>query len=186
MPNSLLQKCAEIIYKHYKEDTAKMLVITGTLGWGLSSAAQTFAVAVNPKISKEQKNFLIPQTILDAIVNIGTFFMITLAAKKMVSKLCTTGKFAPQTVRNFLNNNKELYGDKVGKLSLNLDEVMKQAPKHVEKSYNTYKNYATTLGTVGASVLATNIVTPIIRNSGASNIQKYINNNPRPNSGMKV
>lgn len=186
MSNSLLQKAFEKIYEHYKHDTAKMLVITGTIGWGLSSLAQTGAILINPKISKEQKNFLVPQTILDAVINIGAFFLITQATKKMISKMCSTGKIAPQKVRDFLNKNKDLYGDKVGKLSLDLDSVLKQEPEYLQKSYDTYKNHATTLGTIGASILATNIVTPVIRNSGASSIQKYFNNKPQQSSGMKI
>lgn len=186
MGSSLFQKCLEKVYNNFKKDTAKMLVITGTIGWGLSSLAQTGAILVNPKIKREQKTFLVPQTLLDAVVNIGAFFLITQATKRMIAKMCSTGKIAPQNVRNFLNKNKELYGDKVGKLSLDLDKVLAKEPEYLQHSYNTYKNHVTTLGTVGASILATNIVTPIIRNSGASSIQKYYNNRTQPSGNMKI
>ena len=101
--------------------------------------------------------------------------------------MASTGKIAPQKVRDFLNKNKDLYGDKVGKLSLDLDKVLVNNSKFPTDSYYTYKNYVTTIGTVGASVLSSNIVTPIIRNAFASDMQKkYLNNRPQTSSGMKV
>lgn len=188
MANSIMQKGLEWIYNKFKKNTASVLVVTGTVGWGLSSLAQIGAVLFNPKLSKEQKSFLIPQEFMDAIVNISAFFLITQAAKKGVSKLASTGKFAPESVRNYLNKNKHLYGDKVGKLDFDLDTVLKQNADFPKEAYYTYKNYATTLGTVGASIFASNIVTPILRNTVASDVQKkYITNSPaKSSSGMKI
>ena len=101
--------------------------------------------------------------------------------------MASTGKIAPQKVRDFLNKNKDLYGDKVGKLSLDLDEVLKNEPKFPKESYYAYKNYATTMATVGASIFSSNIVTPVIRNSMASNMQKkYLDNRPQPSGSMKI
>ena len=65
MNNSLLQKGMEWIYTNFKKNTAKMLIWTGVAGWGLSSLAQIVAIMINPKISKEQKSFLVPQEFLD-------------------------------------------------------------------------------------------------------------------------
>ena len=48
------------VYNVYGPNPAKMLIYTGVLGWFLSSAAQVVAIAVNDKIPKEQKAFLIP------------------------------------------------------------------------------------------------------------------------------
>ncbi len=186
MVSSPLQKGLEWVYQNFKKNTATMLVVTGTVGWALSSLAQIFALAVNPKISKEQKSFLVPQEFLDAVVNIGSFFLITQSAKKIISKMASTGKIAPQKVRDFLNKNK-VYGEQTGKLSLDLDKVLKNEPKFPTESYYTFKNIATTVGTVGASVLSSNIVTPIIRNTIASDVQKkYLNNRPHPSASMKV
>lgn len=182
-----LQKGLEWVYQNFKRNTAKMLVITGTIGWGLSSLAQIGAVLFNPKISSEQKSFLVPQEFLDAVVNIGSFFLITQGTKKVISKMASTGKIAPQKVRAFLDKNKELYGNKVGKLSLDLDEVLKTESKFPKESYYAYKNYVTTLGTVGASILSSNIVTPIVRNSMASDMQKkYLTNKPQSSGSMKI
>ncbi len=181
MRNSLFQKPLEWIYEGFKKDTSKMLVITGTAGWALSSLAQITAILVNPNISKEKKSFLIPQEFLDAVVNVGAFFGITMFAKKTIARLFSTGKFAPQSVRDYLNKNKDLYKDKIGKMSFDLDEVLKADNKFPKDSYYSTKNYYTTLGTVGASILSSNIVTPLIRNAMASNVQKtYIDMKKNP------
>ena len=186
MNSSPLQKGLEWVYNNFKKNTATMLVVTGTIGWGLSSLAQIGAVIINPKIPKEQKSFLVPQEFLDAVVNIGSFFMVTQATKKIISKMASTGKIAPTKVREFLNKNK-VYGDQVGKLSLDLDEVLKNESKFPKDSYYSYKNFATTVGTVGASIVSSNIITPVIRNSMASNIQKkYLDNRPQHSGNMRV
>ena len=186
MNNSPFQKGLEWVYTNFKKNTATMLVVTGTIGWGLSSLAQIGAVMFNPKIPKEQKSFLVPQEFLDAVVNIGSFFLVTQATKKIISKMASTGKIAPTKVREFLNKNK-VYGDQVGKLSLDLDEVLKHESKFPKESYYGYKNLATTVGTVGASVLSSNIITPILRNTMASDIQKkYLTNRPQSPDRMKI
>ena len=111
-----LQSVLNWVYENFKKDASKMLIWTGVAGWTLSSLAQIAAIAFNPKLSKEQKSFLVPQEFADAVVNIGSFFVVTLSVKKLVSKLFSTGKFATSKVRNHLNKNKELYRDKIGKI----------------------------------------------------------------------
>ena len=81
MNSSPLQKSLEWVYQRYKKNTATMLVVTGTIGWGLSSLAQVGAILFNPKIKKEQKSFLVPQALWDAAINIGAFFLITQSTK---------------------------------------------------------------------------------------------------------
>ena len=172
MKSSFFRAPLNWIYENFKKDTSKMLVVTGTLGWALSSLAQMGAILFNPKIDFDQKSFLLPQEFLDAVFNVGAFFAITTLTKKSISKLASTGKIAPKKVREFLHKNKDLYGDKVGKYDFDLDEVLKKDAKFPKDSYYTYKNYVTTVGTVGASILSCNIVTPILSNSLAADVQK--------------
>ena len=172
MPNSFLEKNLHWICEHFKKDTSKMLIVTGTLGWTLSSLAQMCGILGNNKISAEQKSFLLPQELMDAVVNVGAFFTITMLTKKFIARMATTGKIAPQSVRDFLNKN-SIYKDKVGKLDFKLDDVL---PKDSDlfKSYESHKNFVTTMGTLGASVISCNIVTPLIRNATASRVQKEL------------
>ena len=182
------------VAKNFRKDPSKMLIVTGVAGWGLSSAAQICGIAFNRKIPKEQKSFLIPQEIADAVVNVGSFFLITQSVKSLVSKLFATGKFAPSAVRNYLKKNDDL-AKRVGKLDFDLDKVLKQNKTFPKNEYYACKNFYTTLATVGAGVLSSNIVTPLIRNYSASKMQKsYLNktNSPqtvnpyKPSSGMKI
>ena len=48
--------------------------------------------------------------------------------------MASTGKIATTSVREFLNKNK-VYGDQVGKLSLDLDEVLKKENKFLLKDF---------------------------------------------------
>lgn len=192
--SSLFRKPKEWIFETFKDDTSKMIIGTGTLGWIISSLAQIGAIAGNPKISSEKKSFLLPQELMDAAINVLGFFVITMLTKVGIKKMASTGKIAPQTVRDFLNKNKDLYKDKIGKIDFNLDEVLSKKPeyKDIYNSYKSYENFAATMGTIGASVLSCNIITPLIRNKTASRVQQtYIDmkNNPEAyrNSGnMKI
>lgn len=173
------------IATNFRKDASKMLIWTGVAGWTLSSLAQISAVLFNPKLSKEQKSFLVPQEFADAAVNIGSFFLITQVAKKYVSKMFSTGKFAPEKVRNYLDKNKELYENKVGKLDFDLDEVLKNDRFFPKEEYWACKNFGTTVATVGAGILSSNIITPVVRNQMAAGMQKkYINNKEKYNNEM--
>ena len=166
---------------NFRKDASKMLIWTGVAGWSLSSLAQISAVLFNPKLSREQKSFLVPQEFADAAVNIGSFFLITQVAKRSVSKMFSTGKWAPKNVRKYLQTNNELYGKKVGKLNFDLDDVLKQDKLFPKQEYWTTKNFYTTLATVTGGIISSNIVTPIVRNNMASSMQKkYLNNRPQP------
>ena len=89
----------------------------------------------------------------------------------------STGKFAPQKVRKFLNKHKDIYGKKVGKLDFDLDEVLKKDNLFPREEYWACKNFGTTIATVGAGIVSSNIITPILRNQMASKMQKnYIDN----------
>ena len=181
MRSSFFQRQLEKIYDTFKGDTSKMIIWTGTLGWALSSAAQIGAIFSNKKITPEKKSFLLPQEFMDAVVNIGAFMGFTLLTKKGIQKLAQTGKIAPQTVRDFLNKN-SVYKNKVGKLDFNLDDVLKNhSDKNLKDAYEAHKNFVTTMGTIGASVISCNLVTPVIRNSIASNMQqKYLDMKKNP------
>ena len=164
------------IYSRFSEDAPGMIITTSAIGWLLSMAAQVLAITVNPKIKEEQKVFLIPQEFNDALLNIGTFLVITLLTKNTVARLFSTGKFAPKSVKEYIAKHPKLYDGKIGKVGFDLGNSLKHADKNIYHTYKTYKNFGTTLATVGAAVLAANVVTPVARNWLASKVQKsYIN-----------
>ena len=187
--NNILNWVAE----HFKKDASKMLIWTGVAGWSLSSLAQIGAILFNSKISDEKKSFLIPQEFADAVVNIGSFFLITQLAKNTTAKLFSTGKLIPKNVKNYLIKNNKITKENLGKLDVNLDLLLKGAPKNIENNYLACKDFSKTIATIGAGVIASNIVTPIVRNNMASKIQKnYLNAKNKPNQptfksyGMRI
>ncbi|MBR6126334.1 hypothetical protein IKQ21_01475 [bacterium] len=191
--SNIFQKTLKWVYEKFSKDTSKMLIWTGSIGWALSSFAQMMGIVFNPKISDKEKSFLLPQEMWDAITNIMLFVCVTNVAKYGVKKLFTTGKFAPESVRNYIKKNSEL-AKQVGKIDFNLDKVAETMPNFPKTEYEAYRNIGTTLTTVGAGILATNILTPIARNRLASNAQtKYVNyKNSNPyqttyySNGMKI
>ena len=192
--SNIIQKGLNLIVEHFKKDTSKMLIVTGGLGWMLSSFAQIAGILTNKKYTPEEKSFLVPQELMDGLVNIIAFLGVTYMTRVGIAKFISTGKFAPKSVRQFLNKNESIYKNKVGKLDFNLDEVLKEKSidKNIKESYDAYKNYAVTVGTIGASILSCNVLTPIIRNKTASKVQKnYIDMKQNPtkytnSTGMKI
>ena len=170
MPNPYLQKTLTWVADHFRQDPSKMLIWTGVAGWAVSSLAQIVAILFNPKISDKEKSFLIPQEMSDALVNIAAFFTITNVAKLGAKKLFQTGKIAPKPVREFLNSH-PLYSKLKGNINFNLDNVLKEGTD-LYQSYNAHKGLGTTAATIGGGILAVNVVTPLIRNSMASRVQK--------------
>jgi hypothetical protein len=179
-----LQGFLKWVYKKFSEDAPGMIITTSAIGWLASMAAQVLAITMNPKIKEEQKVFLIPQEFNDALLNIGTFLVITLFAKNTVSRLFSTGKFASKSVKEYIAKHPKIYEGKIGKVGFDLGNSLKHADKSIYQNYETYKNLGTTVATVGAGVLAANVITPIIRNKLASRVQKtYINEFMEPKAG---
>ena len=148
-----------------------MLIWTGTAAWALSAVAQIGAILFNNEISKEQKSFLIPQELADAAVNIGSYLVITKSVQSLVTKLFTSGKWAPKEVKAFMNKHKDVFADK-GKFDFNLDNGLSDMLGFPAQEYKTYKEFGKTASTVVAGIVASNIVTPLARNAMASTIQK--------------
>lgn len=175
--NKFFTNILNTIAEKYKEDPSQMLIITGIIAWLTSAAAQVGCIVFDKEISKEKKSFLIPQEILDAVINVCSFFVVTRLCQKTTAKLFSTGKFAPDNVRAFLEKNQDKYGEKFGKLDFNLGEVLKNDAPNLLNEYDSCKTFATTLATLGGSIVSSNILTPILRNSVAADIQKsYIEN----------
>ena len=181
------------VAKHFHEDASKMLIATGVLGWVLSSGAQIGAILVNKKISDKEKSFLLPQEIADALVNIGLFLAFTTVTKHTVSKLFSTGKWTTKNVRDFINKNPNIFKDKIGKIDYVLGDTLSKIAPALRSEHEVAKNLGTTLTTVGAGIIASNVITPVVRNNKAAKVQKkyinYKNNNPYPanySGNMKV
>ena len=66
--------------------------------------------------------------------------------------------------------------NKIGKINFNLGDFLKSKNANCIKDYNNTLNVGTTIATISAGIVSTNIVTPIIRNHMATKAQKnYLN-----------
>lgn len=160
------------IADNFRKDASKMLIVTGIAGWALSSAAQICGILFNPKIPNEQKGYLLPQEFADAAVNIGAFFAITQLAKGVTSKLFKTGKFAPKSVKEFIKLNENKIGKQIGNLKFDLGKVLQKESPSLYNDFKIAHDFATTAATIAGGVISTNVVTPIVRNKMATNMQK--------------
>lgn len=168
------------IYETYHKDAGKMLRHTGTIAWILSSVAQLFGIAANDKIPKEQKMYMIPQEIADAVFNILSYYFVTLSFSKAAAHLAKTGKWIPKDLKNYLVKNG--YKDKIGKLNFDISKV--KLGHSQERSFDLFGNGLSLVATIIGTVISCNIITPIFRNCYAakrqqSNLEKLHNPNPR-------
>ncbi len=130
---TFLQKNVDKIYKHFSHDLGFMLLVTGAVGWALSSIAHVTAVVVNKEIPKEQKDFLVPQEIADAFVNIAAFVAITHQFNKFGTKLVESGKLTTAPIRNFLLKNSQSFE--------NLNKRIVDSDNFISKCFNKiFKN----------------------------------------------
>lgn len=175
---NVLEKAKTTLFSSYKGDITKMLLWTGTIGWVLSSLGQIFGIAFNKKISKKEKEFLIPQEMADAAVNITCFFVLTRQvqnlAKKMVKrgkiitpeimKKCEefgiqfkkeTGKDKVDIAASIQNKIRNLDGilnaDKDDKIKFNISDAEKTSIKKQKEELETFNNktYSSFEGGVG-------------------------------------
>ncbi|MBO7672267.1 hypothetical protein J6S88_02535 [bacterium] len=160
MSIKIFAKLAEI----YSKDPGRMLLHTGTIGWILSCAAQTIAIATNDKIDKKQKAYLIPQEIFDGLVNIVSFYVLTKSFKDIFLKLVSTGKLANKSIMKFLQKNN--LTNKIGKMDFNIEKLANYS--EIEPEYRAFKDGVGVVSSTIGSIISCNIVTPILRNKLAN------------------
>ena len=159
----------------------KVLVATSVIGWIASSAAQILGIVVNDKYTKKQKQFLIPQEMMDAITNIGAYLALTLPLRKLVGKCVSTGKIAPRKVLEFFNQKN--IAQKRGKLDFDL----RKHPEfeEIQDSFIKFNGFTDAAAAIAGGVLSSNIITPIIRNKYAARKQRLYNELNENNSVTK-
>jgi len=162
------------IYKTYSRDPALMMVHTGTIGWLLSSAAQLENVIDSDKFTPDEKKFLIPQEALDAIVNIGLFYGVTNSCKNLSKTLVSSGKLLSKGIREYIAKNpfKDKFKNyKLGDFNTNLSTIYEDDGEFF-KIYQPFKTGVDMAVNTVACIIASNIITPIVRNKLAAMRQK--------------
>lgn len=148
-----------------KDNNANFLFITAALGWFLASAAQTFGLAKNKELTKEEKKFLVPQEIMDGTANIGMYALVTTKLMDFAENLAKPNK--------------------KGKLPINLKNEAGQILDYKDniKEYAKLGNNLKTGAAILGGVISTCILTPIVRNAfGAYMKKRSDKNNPVANT----
>lgn len=161
---SVFQKVLDFIADQSTFNVANALIILSSAGWLASSVAQIIGIYFNKNYTKEQKSFMIPQEFADAVVNIGSFLLVTKSFKSLSSKMVETGKIMPKSIHTFLGE-KGLLSER-GKFDFNITEV-EGFHKH-RQTYNNFKTMVESTAAIGGGILSSNIITPILRNKIAS------------------
>lgn len=186
--NSKWNGLKNYLYKHYGQESGKLIVHTGLITWTMATLAQVGAIVFNDKIPKEQKKFLIPQEIADGALNIVAFYTITNTLKTLGTRLVSTGKWSNASIRNFIKNNspKDI---KMGEITTNLAKTYK-GNEDFYKAYSPFKNGVDMIATTVGSVVSCNAATPFIRNYyGAWQQKRSLERermNTYPGNSMKV
>lgn len=165
--HSLVKKATDFIFDKCSKDVGAVLIWTTITGWIASSAAQIIGIRSNSKYSKEQKRFMTNQELGDAAVNILSYCILTMPLKRLSTKLVSTGKILPNNIRKLIIRNGD--GRKLGKLDFNIPNTPYFSG--VEKSFNSFNNFMSTSAAVAGGTVASNIITPILRNRFASHRQ---------------
>lgn len=153
-------------------DRANFLKNIAVIGWILSSAAQTCAVIFNKDIPQKEKKFLVPQEILDGIINCTLFWFITSKATDFGKKLVLTKKILPKKIALLLSG----FKSKAKNVEALKSSFLKYLGKvggsgDVKIATDAIEGMGVLSGIAGA-IVSNNICTPIIRNNLAAYYQK--------------
>ncbi len=165
------------VYRKLSKNPGTMLMHTGAIGWAASSAAQITGMAFNDKIDENKKKFLIPQECADAAGNIVLYYILTTISKKFAEGLFDYGRVRLEKVSNVIKNMAEKEGiteAAVFKESKSIPNLLNDVIKDSKLSehFFKYRNGASVIATLAASVISCNILTPYFRNYMGAKAQK--------------
>lgn len=128
---------------NYSNDAAKMLLHTATAGWILSAAGQIYGIASNKKVSKKEKQFLIPQEMADAAVNIISFYVFTNTIQNFTKGLASKGKIITPYIKKFCGNHGIQLGKNADGKYTKIGDAISAKIKDLEavKKVNADKNF---------------------------------------------
>lgn len=90
------------MFNAYSQDSGKLLIHAGALGWLFSSLAQVSVIATDDKISKKDKKFLVPQEICDGATNVALYYTVSKVIKSSGDWLINHGHLLTDDVHDAL------------------------------------------------------------------------------------
>ncbi len=183
------------MFKNYSQDAGKLLVHMGALGTVFGAISQLCVVAFDKNIDKKKKKFLLPQEAADAAVNIFMFYTVCDLVKKGSDKIVEKGALLTKEAADAIKaikpgaaswkdvfTNAELKTkltdllsnpSKLNVFNGNVTAAQQQKVAEALAKLEKHKNNCGVVAAIAASVVASNIITPYLRNIFASKYQKH-------------
>lgn len=207
---NFMDKFNGYMFGKFSKGLGNMLLVTGTLGWVLSAVGQLWGLKTNKNLSDDQKKFLMPQEMADAVANIISFYVITKSVKDLSKKAVSSGKLVTKEIAVFCEKNgidiaktKDIgkaISDEIGKLKAvvntkelhvpqvkkdDLNAKIKVLQDFNDDKYAPFEGGAETVGSVVGAIVSSNILTPILRNKFASSRQNQAKEKVRMETQLK-
>ena len=169
-PNPILKNAAGMIAK-LSEHMDVIYILSSVAGWLLSTYAHLKAIKSNDSYSDKQKKFMLTQEKLDAGINIGCFIFLTFAVRGAVGKLVAEGRsFLPKSISQLLAARG--LSDQLGK-GVQVKDLLSKLGNSVEitnkvDDFNRHTANMKTMAALVSGVVASNIITPFLRNEVAA------------------
>lgn len=163
---SFFEKLAKTSYDHIK-DQAHFQNWCGTIAMVLSCLAFTGSIAFNKGVPSDQKKFLVSQELADGAVNVALFWIMTDKFKKWANKKIETGRVFPKEMKEKIEKVRVEVGEKATLKDMKPKFTAEELTK-IDKFHSGFRNGVS----LGGSLFAVSILTPIIRNVIASKFQE--------------
>ena len=165
----MIQEPMQWAGKQYVKDPA-LVTNTITSGcFGLFSVGQAVAISKSNKIPREQKDFLVPQSLAEGALRVGITFSLAQATKRAGELMLEKAKIMPKEIPQKLKNADALQKVVNPKVTTRVkSEMLDVAPETINKITKFHKGLSLLSGTLLGTVLGLNVVTPFVRNKFAS------------------
>ena len=174
---SVVEKAERFILNHL-DSASTMLVAMGIIGTITSSIAQRIGIRANPNIPQDKKEFLINQEKKDCMLNVGLTWLTGTGSKKLVHTLTNKGYLLNESVRSAADkialyngmSHKELAKIGFYKVKGDLPAISICQPqyKSLKRNFLRCQEGLSVIAAVGAAILTTNLIVPILRNKLAT------------------
>ena len=177
MINPVIEKTERFILNHL-DSASTMLVIMGIIGTVTSSIAQQIGIKANKKIPEDKKEFLINQEKKDCMLSAGLTWLTGNGSKKLVHFLTNKGYLLNDSVRSAADNiaisngmtHRQLAKTGFYKVRGSLPKVNICQPQFedLKRNFLRCQEGLSVIAAVGAAVLTTNLIVPVLRNKLAA------------------
>jgi len=170
----ILKKAVVRLAQFDMKNHASFLKWSTLIIWACSLLAEVGTFAYNKNLPKKQKRFIIQQELAAGGISLGMMYLLADRFQKFGDWLVSSGRFLPKSLPQNLRSpeklQKLLKGDKHF-----IENELKGYPEWSQKLIHFQKGSSVVWGTLG-TIVAFNILSPLISNKIASKTDKLIGN----------